>query len=114
MSRAAILSRKAVSSATILIHKAELRNGKERQVGRFLWRCGWHGERAIVHNTQLCVVEETNSMERCSMFDYVECEVSKVLRVAERKRITHVRVQISEKLEDTIRNVYKCFRNGLS
>jgi hypothetical protein len=55
-------------------------------VGRFLWRCGWHGGRIIVHNMQLRVVEETNSMERCSMFDYVEGEVSKVLRVAERKR----------------------------
>ncbi len=90
MSRAANVSRKAVSSAAMVIHKAELGEGHKRGLmGKLLWRCGWHGGQTIVQNMHLHVVEETISLEHCSMIDCIEVRFH-CLRLAETPSRQHM------------------------
>lgn len=54
MSRAAPVSRKAVSSAAIVMHKAEAMEAQRKEIGGVLWRCCGHGEN-LRSNTHFAV-----------------------------------------------------------
>jgi len=75
------------------------------------WLAWWADHSSYM---QLCVVEEPIAWNVAPCLIMLKVRSPRFSGCGTQSGITHGCVQISEKLEDTIRNVYKCFRNGLS